>query len=125
MTFAPFEYQDSSGEYIGIDVDLLNAIAKDQGFKVDLKPLGFDSAIQAVQSDQVDGMIAGTSITDERKKSFDFSDSYFDSGLQMAVKKGNSSIKSYDDLKGKTVAAKVGTESATFLEKTKQSMAIP
>lgn len=117
LTFAPFEFQDSSGEYIGIDVDLLNAIAKDQDFKVDLKPLGFDSAIQAVQSDQVDGMIAGMSITDERKKSFDFSDPYFDSGLQMAVKKGNSSIKSYDDLKGKTVAAKVGTESATFLEK--------
>lgn len=117
LTFAPFEFQDSKGEYIGIDIDLLNAIAEDQGFKVDLKPLGFDSAIQAVQSNQVDGMIAGMSITDERKKSFDFSEPYFDSGLQMAVKKDNTDIKNYEDLKGKTVAAKVGTESATFLEK--------
>ncbi|MEI5989270.1 amino acid ABC transporter substrate-binding protein/permease [Enterococcus crotali] len=117
LTFAPFEFQDSKGEYVGIDVDLLKAIAKDQNFKVNLKPLGFDSAIQAVQSKQVDGMIAGMSITDERKKSFDFSEPYFDSGLQMAVKKGNDKIKSYNDLKGKTVAAKVGTESATFLEK--------
>ncbi|MCI0129935.1 MULTISPECIES: amino acid ABC transporter substrate-binding protein/permease [unclassified Vagococcus] len=117
LTFAPFEYQNSSGTYIGIDVDLINAIAKDQGFKVDLKPLGFDSAVQAVQSKQVDGMVAGMSITDERKKSFDFSDPYFDSGISMAVKKGNTSIKRYDDLKGKTVAAKVGTESAAFLEK--------
>ncbi len=64
--------------------------------------------------------IAGMSITDERKKSFDFSDPYFDSGLQLAVKKGNDKIKSYDDLKGKTVAAKVGTESANFLEKNKE-----
>lgn len=117
LTFAPFEFQDSKGEYIGIDIDLLNAIAEDQNFNVNLKPLGFDSAIQAVQSKQVDGMIAGMSITEERKKSFDFSEPYFDSGLQMAVKKGNDKIKNYEDLKGKTVAAKVGTESATFLEK--------
>lgn len=117
LTFAPFEFQDSNDEYIGIDIDLLNAIAEDQGFKVNLKPLGFDSAIQAVQSNQIDGMIAGMSITDERKKSFDFSEPYFDSGLQMAVKQGNTSIETYDDLDGKTVAAKVGTESAAFLEK--------
>ncbi|OTN89795.1 amino acid ABC transporter amino acid-binding/permease [Enterococcus sp. 7E2_DIV0204] len=120
LTFAPFEFQDSKGEYVGIDVDLLQAIAEAQDFKVNLKPLGFDSAIQAVQSKQVDGMIAGMSITDERKKSFDFSDPYFDSGLQMAVKTGNDKIKSYDDLKGKTAAAKVGTESAAFLEKNQE-----
>jgi glutamine transport system permease protein len=120
LTFAPFEFQDSEGKYIGIDIDLLHAIAEDQDFKVVQKPLGFDSAIQAVQSNQIDGMIAGMSITDERKKSFDFSEPYFDSGLQMAVKKGNDNIKSYKDLKGKTVAAKVGTESATFIEKNQE-----
>ncbi|MFC4771621.1 amino acid ABC transporter substrate-binding protein/permease [Enterococcus hermanniensis] len=119
LTFAPFEFQNSDGEYIGIDVDLLKEIAKDQGFKVDLNPLGFDSSIQGVQSDQLDGMIAGMSITDERKKTFDFSDSYFDSGIQMAVKNDNTDIKDYSDLKGKTVSAKIGTESATFLEDNK------
>ncbi|MGH2251916.1 transporter substrate-binding domain-containing protein, partial [Enterococcus faecalis] len=80
--------------------DLLDAIVKDEGFEVDFKPLGFDSAVQAIQSKQIDGMIAGMSITDEGKKSFDFSDPYFDSGVQLAVKKGNDKIKSYDDLKG-------------------------
>ena len=119
LTFAPFEFQNSDGEYIGIDVDLLNQIAKDQNFKVDLRPLGFDSSIQGVQSDQLDGMIAGMSITDERKKTFDFSEPYFDSGIQMAVKNDNKDIKNYKDLKGKTVAAKIGTESATFLNKNK------
>ncbi|MDT2760099.1 amino acid ABC transporter substrate-binding protein/permease [Enterococcus xiangfangensis] len=119
LTFAPFEFQNSDGEYIGIDVDLLNQIAKDQNFKIDLRPLGFDSSIQGVQSDQLDGMIAGMSITDERKKTFDFSDPYFDSGIQMAVKNDNKDIKDYSDLKGKTVAAKIGTESATFLNKNK------
>ncbi|MDT2595831.1 amino acid ABC transporter substrate-binding protein/permease [Enterococcus dongliensis] len=119
LTFAPFEFQNSDGDYIGIDVDLLNQIAKDQNFKVDLRPLGFDSSIQGVQSDQLDGMIAGMSITDERKKTFDFSEPYFDSGIQMAVKNDNNNIKNYRDLKGKTVAAKIGTESATFLDKNK------
>ncbi|MFC0275907.1 amino acid ABC transporter substrate-binding protein/permease [Enterococcus devriesei] len=119
LTFAPFEFQNSDGEYVGIDVDLLNQIAKDQNFKVDLRPLGFDSSIQGVQSDQLDGMIAGMSITDERKKTFDFSDPYFDSGIQMAVKNDNTDIKDYNDLKGKTVSAKIGTESATFLNDNK------
>ncbi|MGX6962553.1 amino acid ABC transporter substrate-binding protein/permease [Vagococcus xieshaowenii] len=116
ITFAPFEFQNDKGEYEGIDIDLLNTIAKSKGFDVELKPLGFDSSIQAVQSKQIDAMIAGMSITDERKKSFDFSDPYFDSGIQMAVKKGNDKIKGLEDLKGKTVATKVGTESATYVE---------
>lgn len=117
ITFAPFEFQNEDKEYVGIDIDLLKAIAKDQGFQVNLRPLGFDTSIQAVQSGQVAGMIAGMSITDERKQSFDFSDPYFESGIQMAVKAEDDSIKSYKDLKGKAVAAKVSTESATFLEK--------
>ncbi|MGO2852387.1 MAG: transporter substrate-binding domain-containing protein, partial [Tetragenococcus koreensis] len=116
VTFAPFEFQNDENEYEGIDIDILNAIADDQGFKVDLRPLGFDSSVQGVQSNQLDGMIAGMSITDEREQSFDFSDPYFDSGIQMAVAQGNDEIKSYNDLSGKTVGAKVGTESADFLE---------
>jgi glutamine transport system permease protein len=65
-------------------------------------------------------MIAGMSINDERKKSYDFSDSYFESGIQIAVKEGNDQIKSYEDLDGKTVGAKVGTESADFLNENEE-----
>lgn len=119
LTFAPFEFQNENNEYVGIDIDLLNAIAEDQGFAVDLRPLGFDASIQGVQSNQLDGMIAGMSITDERKETFDFSDPYFDSGIQMAVAADNDSITSYEDLEGETVGAKVGTESARFLEENK------
>lgn len=114
ITFAPFEYKNTEGEYVGIDIDLLKAIAKDQGFNVKIKPLGFNAAVQALESKQVDGVIAGMSITDERKKKFDFSDPYFDSGVVMAVKEGNEEIKSYKDLNGKKVAVKTGTEGASF-----------
>src|SRR5690349_12664545 len=113
-TFAPFEFQDKEGNFVGIDMDLIRAIAKDQGFTVDIKPLGFDAALQAVQANQVDGVIAGMSITDERRKVFDFSDPYFESGIQMAVLKSNDSIKSYEDLKGKRVAVKNGTQGSDF-----------
>ncbi|MGI6154802.1 MAG: amino acid ABC transporter substrate-binding protein/permease [Enterococcus lemanii] len=116
VTFAPFEFQNEQNEYVGIDIDLFNAIAKNQGFQAEFRPFGFNSSIQGVQSNQLDGMIAGMSITEERKKTFDFSDPYFDSGIQMAVKTDDETTKSYADLKGKTVGAKVGTESATFLE---------
>ncbi|EGP4989801.1 TPA: amino acid ABC transporter substrate-binding protein/permease [Enterococcus faecium] len=113
--FAPFEFQNAKGEYEGIDVKLMENIAKLQGFNIRMDYRGFSAALQALESGQADGMIAGMTVTDERKKSYDFSDSYFDSGIQLAVKKGDTSIKSYEDLKGKTVGAKVGTESAEFL----------
>ena len=114
ITFAPFEYKDADGEYKGIDVDLLDAIAIDQGFNYELRPLGFSAALQALETNQVDGMIAGMSITPERQESFDFSDPYFESGVVMAVSADNNEIASYEDLEGKTVAIKVGTTGADF-----------
>ena len=107
-TFAPFEFQNDAGEYVGVDMDLLAAIAEDQGFKYDLQYLGFDAAVQALESGQADGVIAGMSITPERQKKFDFSDPYFDSGVVMGIAESNNDIKSYEDLKGKKVAVKRG-----------------
>ena len=109
-----FEFEDASGNRVGIDIDLLNAIAEDQGIKFRLDAVGFDGALAAVQSGQADAIMAGCSITDKRKEVMDFSDAYFDSGIAMGVAK-DSDIKSYEDLKGKNVCAKTGTESATFL----------
>ena len=113
-TFAPFEFQDETGKLVGIDMDLLAAIAVDQGFEYTVEQVGFDTALQGVTSGQFNGMIAGMSITDERKATFDFSDPYFDSGVQMAILDSNDEIKGYEDLRGKSVAVKNGTEGATF-----------
>jgi polar amino acid transport system substrate-binding protein len=115
-TFAPFEFQDAQGQYIGIDMDLLAAVAKDQGFEYEVQPLGFDAALQALTSGQADGVIAGMSITTEREQIFDFSAPYFDSGVVMGVAASDDSITTYADLNGKTVAVKNGTEGATFAE---------
>ena len=118
-TFAPFEFQDESGEYVGIDVELLAAIAEDQGFEYELSPLGFNAALQAVQAGQADAIIAGCSITDERKEMIDFSEPYFDSGVVMGIAADNEEIKSYEDLAGKQVAVKINTEGQKFAESIK------
>lgn len=114
-TFAPFEFENESGEMVGIDLDLLKAISEDQGFQYELQVVGFSAAVTALEAGECDAVIAGMSITDERKEKYDFSDSYFDSGVGMAVLAG-SDIKAYEDLDGKQVAAKIGTEGCTFAE---------
>ena len=113
-TFAPFEFRDSSGELTGIDMDLIRAIAESQGFDVEIRSLGFNAALQALSSNQVDGVIAGMSITDERRQIYDFSEPYFESGVQMAVDQDDTTITGYPDLAGKTVVAKTGSEGESY-----------
>jgi len=117
-SFAPFVFQDDSNQYTGIDMELIKAIAKDQGFTVEVTNPGFDAAINSVQTGQADGIIAGMSVTDARKKTFDYSDPYYTANSILAVK-DSSNIKSYEELKGKTVGVKTGTASQTFLEENK------
>ncbi|MBV7505469.1 transporter substrate-binding domain-containing protein [Bacillus sp. sid0103] len=114
-TYPPFEFKEGN-EYKGIDIELINAIAKNQGIKIELSPMDFGGIIPAMQANQLDVAIAGMSITDDRKKVVDFSTPYFDAGLTVVVKKDNSSIKSVDDLKGKKVAVKKGTTGAKYAQ---------
>lgn len=107
-TYAPFEFVNEEGEMVGIDIDLLEAIAEDQGFDYELQVLGFNAALQALESNQVDGVIAGMGITEERQEVFDFSDPYYSSGSQFAVAEG-SDIEGFEDLEGLSVAVKTGT----------------
>ncbi|KFI95417.1 amino acid ABC transporter substrate-binding protein/permease [Bifidobacterium stellenboschense] len=112
-TFAPFEFREN-GKMVGIDMDLVDKIAASQGFKVTIQSLGFNAALQALSSNQADAVIAGMSITDERKQVYDFSDPYFQSGVQMAIANSDDSVKGYADLKGKTVTAKTGSEGEAY-----------
>ena len=117
--FKPFEYTDASGNFVGIDVDIVAAVAEDQGFQYELKSLGWDAAIAACQSGQADGMIAGASITEKRKASgWTFSDSYYDSNQTLTVP-ADSDIAGFADLSGKMVAVKTGTQGATYAESLK------
>ena len=114
--FKPFEYTDASGNFVGIDVDIVAAVAADQGFDYEIKSLGWDAAIAACQAGQADGMIAGASITEERKANgWLFSDGYYTATQSMTVA-ADSDITGFDGLKGKDVAVKTGTQGATYAE---------
>jgi polar amino acid transport system substrate-binding protein len=117
--FRPFEFTDENGDFVGIDVDILAAVAEDQGFEYELQSLGWDAAVAAVQAGQADGMIAGATIKQERIDSgWIFSDGYYNATQTFVVPEG-SDITSYADLAGKNVAVKNGTAGADFADSLK------
>ena len=112
--FRPFEYTNEKNEFVGIDVDILAAVAADQGFKYDLQSLGWDAGVAAVQVGQADALIAGATIKQSRIDSgWIFSDGYYLATQTFVVAK-DSKVSSFSDLKGKTVAVKNGTAGADF-----------
>ncbi len=118
-SFAPFDFLDAkTNKYVGVDMDLLAAIAADQGFKYKVDNVGWNAALGNLNAGQADGMIAGMTITAERQKSYDFSDPYFEDGQTLFVGK-NSKLTSLEGLKGKIVAVKTGTQGAKYVESIK------
>lgn len=112
--FRPFEFTNEQGEFVGIDVDILAAIAEDQGFQYELNSLGWDAAVAAVQSGQADAIIAGATIKQERIDSgWIFSDGYYNATQTFVLPEG-SDIKGFEDLAGKNVAVKNGTAGMDF-----------
>ncbi len=112
--FKPFEYTNEENEFVGIDVDILAAVAEDQGFTYELQSLGWDSGVAAVQAGQADALIAGATIKQERIDSgWIFSDGYYNATQTFVVAKG-SDIASFEDLEGENVAVKNGTAGADF-----------
>ena len=116
-TFPPFDTTDENGELDGFDVDLMNAIAEDQCFEIEWTQLGFDGLIPALESKQIDIIASGMWASPDRAKVVDFSNTYYDSGLVLAVKEDNTSITGADSLtKEMKVAAQIGTSSADLVQ---------
>lgn len=115
-TFKPFEFK-SNDEFQGFDIDLVNEVAKELGAeKVEFVDTEFKGLIPGLQSNKFDLIASAMYITDERKETIDFSDTYFPGGLAIMVNENNTDINSLDDLAGKNVAVQIGTKSVTFLE---------
>lgn len=108
-TFPPFEYTDEAGNMVGFDVELMNAVADKAGVKFEWVNTPFDSVLAGLSECQYDAAIAAISVSEEREKSMLFTSPYVDAGLIVVVNKETTDIASIDDLKGKTVAAQLGT----------------
>lgn len=109
--YPPFESIDDAGNMVGFDIDLIKAVAKEMGLDVKLMSMGFDSIIIAVKNGQVNLGMSSFSVTDERKKSIDFTKPYYASG-QVVLTTPKSGVKTVADLKGQAVAAQIGSTSA-------------
>ena len=121
-TFPPFDTTDDRGKLTGRDVDLVNAIAEDQGFTVQWENLQFDGLIPALQAGNIDIIASGMSINEKREKQVDFSDPYYDSGLVVAVAADNTTIKGEEDLTpDMKVAAQIGTTGAQEAQELKDA----
>ena len=122
IDFAPFEFQDEKEkEYQGFDMDLIRAIGKEMGREVEINNIGFDGLIPALEAKNIDVIISGMTITDERKEKVNFSDPYYQSGLTMVVAENNNDIKTFKDLEGKKIVVQIGTTSATEAKKIKNA----
>lgn len=116
-TFPPMELVDQSKAMVGFDPDMIMAIAKDQGFQVELKNTAWDGIFAGLEGGAYDGVLSSVSITTDRQKTYDFSDPYLFSGQAIIVRIDETAIKSKADLNGKKVGAQLGTTGADEVAK--------
>lgn len=106
--FQPFEYMDNN-KIVGIDVDIVNEIAKGMGETPEIQNMNFDSVIPSVTTGKSELGVAGITKTPDREKSVDFSDPYYDAKNMVIVKSDNTTITDKDSLKGKKIAVQKAT----------------
>ena len=106
--FPPYEMTTDAGEFEGIDIETAQAIADKLGLELQIDDMDFDAALLSVQQGKADIVMAGVTVTDERKAVMDFSDSYA-TGIQSIIVPEGSDIASPDDLAGKTIGTQRGT----------------
>jgi glutamine transport system substrate-binding protein len=112
--YAPFEYQDK-GKIVGFDVDFINEVAKEAGYKIDIVNVGWDPVFVEIEGKLADIGISSITINDDRKQTYDFSLPYFLSTNKILVPE-DSAIQSAEDLKGKVVAVQKGTTGQEAVE---------
>ena len=106
--FPPFESIGDSGEVVGIDIDIINAIGEKIGMTVTIESMDFDALIPSLGSGKINAAIAGMTNTEERRKSVLFTDPYFQASQKIIVKEG-SPIAAEADLAGKHIGVQLGT----------------
>ena len=110
--FPPYEfYDDETGEIVGIDAEVAAAIAAKLGMELEIVDMDFDSLIPAVANGKIDVVLAGLTVTDERKQSVDFTTSYA-TGVQVVIVKEDSEI-TLDDLFAEGASHKIGVQQGT------------
>jgi len=106
--YPPFSFVNTDGELVGFDVDIANAVAERMGVEVDIQTSPWNGIVAALAGGRFDACICSMSVTEERQRAVDFTDSYYSAGLSVWVRADNTDINSLDDLEGKRVGSTLG-----------------
>ena len=115
-TWPPMEFLNADKEIVGYDIDLMRAIAEAAGFEVEFANTAWDGIFAGLGTNEYDAVISSVTITEERKATMDFSDSYINAGQVLIVAQSLSGVTSLDDMVGMTVGAQLGTTGAFAVE---------
>lgn len=116
-TWPPMEMVDIDKNIVGFDIDFMKAVAREAGFEVVFKNTAWDGIFGGLDAGKYDAIISSVTITDERKKQYDFSEPYITIGQVLVVPKMAGNVKTLSDMKGKKVGAQIGTTGAFEVRK--------
>ena len=115
-TWPPMEMVNADKEIVGFDIDFLNAVAKEAGFRVEFKNTAWYGIFAGIAAGKYDAIISSVTITEERKKSMSFSIPYINAGQILIVPNASNAVL-ISDLKGKKVGAQIGTTGGLEVKK--------
>lgn len=121
LDYPPFEFSQS-GTAVGFDVDIANAIAKELGYKLEIKDIDFSGLIPALKSGRVDFVMAGMSESEERKRNVDFTNLYYEAENNVLLHLKDKSFKSIEEVANKKIGVQQGSVQETELKELKQTI---
>ncbi|MDD2389361.1 MAG: basic amino acid ABC transporter substrate-binding protein [Desulfobacterales bacterium] len=116
-TWPPMEMVDQNKNIVGFAIDYFTAAAREAGFNIEFKNTAWDGIFAGVATGKYDAVISSVTITDERKKTMDFSEPYLNAGQIIVVPKTTTQVETLADLKGNNVGAQIGTTGAFEIKK--------
>ncbi len=108
QAMAPFTFFDDNGEPAGLEIEIFELIAEEQGIDYEFQNFSFSAALQALETEQIDGLLAGVAVTPEREEVFNFSENILEVGNTFAVR-SDSPYETINDLQGETISVKTGS----------------
>jgi polar amino acid transport system substrate-binding protein len=117
-TWPPMEMIDLNQQVVGFDIDYMNAVAKEAGFKLIINNTAWDGIFAGVATGKYDAIISSVTITDKRKKAMDFSLPYINAGQVLVVPVATKAT-TLAEMKGKNIGAQIGTTGAMEINKAK------
>ncbi len=118
-TWPPMEMVDANKQVVGFDVDFINAVAKEAGFKAEIKNTAWDGIFAGLDTGNYDAVISSVTINDERKAKYDFSLPYLNAGQVLVVPKTTTNVTTLAQMTGKKLGAQIGTTGAFEIKKVK------